>query len=245
MTKKLILNADDFGLRHSINSSIIYLLKNNFITSASIMVKRNIEALKEAVCRAQEFIKTASFGLHLDLDEFFFFDEIGRYGNNENDIIDNYKKIITTNKDDLISDITLQIDTLKSMGLPISHIDGHHFIHQFTEILELLLPIMKQKNIMTMRFNPSFYLSSQHYHSALNLLNRFNIKRPDSFYDLSDIMYNNKNIEHEETNTIEIMIHSEIEDPDASSWTVQQHNYLKNNKDIFHNFHLTNFTDFL
>jgi predicted glycoside hydrolase/deacetylase ChbG (UPF0249 family) len=241
MTRKLILNADDFGLSHSINESIIDLLNRNLLTSASILVKRNDKAFQEAVYAAKEFNKRVGFGLHLDLDDFFLFDETSHYGNNEKDIIDNFIEVINDRKEAIKKDIILQIETLKQTGLTISHIDGHHFIHQFTAILQLLAPIMNNSEIRAMRFNPSFYVSDGSRTSAVNIIKKYNIKIPHAFCDLSEIMYGNRNLDLEEAYIIEVMIHSEVEVPGASSWRIDQYKFLLKSQKLFDSLKIVSF----
>jgi predicted glycoside hydrolase/deacetylase ChbG (UPF0249 family) len=241
MKRKLILNADDFGLNHSINKSIIDLLNRNLLTSASIMVKRNDKAFQEAVYAAKEFNKKIGFGLHLDLDDFFLFDETGHYGNNEKDIIENFIEVINDKKEAIKKDIILQIKALKQMGLTISHIDGHHFVHQFTALLQLLAPIMNNCEISAMRFNSNFYLSDGSRTSAVNIIKKYNIKTPHAFCDLSEIMYGNRNLDIEDSYTTEVMIHSDVEVPKTSSWRVDQYKFLLKSQRLFDSLKLVSF----
>lgn len=60
--KKLIINADDFGLARNFNKGILELAQKNIVTSTTVMVKRdfiNVEKLKS--------IDNISIGLHLEL----------------------------------------------------------------------------------------------------------------------------------------------------------------------------------
>ncbi len=62
--KKLIVNADDFGLHTLINQGIIKGYREGFITSASIMPSAN--AYEEAVALAKDNPKLG-IGIHLTL----------------------------------------------------------------------------------------------------------------------------------------------------------------------------------
>jgi len=61
--RRLIVNADDFGLRAGVNRGIIEAHKNGIVTSASLMVNRPYAA--EAADYARGHPKL-SVGLHFD-----------------------------------------------------------------------------------------------------------------------------------------------------------------------------------
>jgi hypothetical protein len=74
-----------------------------------------------------------------------------------------------------------------------------------------------------MRFNPHFYLSDANRTSAVNIIKKYNIKMPHAFCDLSEIMHDSRNLELEEAYVTEVMIHSEVDAPETSSWRVNQY----------------------
>lgn len=78
--KYLIINADDFGYRKIFNSEILKLLKNNLISSTTVMVNRiNDEQdaqIKELIGLNQSH--NISVGLHLDFSNTNFLPEIKR-----------------------------------------------------------------------------------------------------------------------------------------------------------------------
>jgi predicted glycoside hydrolase/deacetylase ChbG (UPF0249 family) len=68
---KLIITADDFGMSRIFNEKILELLKNGFITSTNLMVKRVTEDQKHQLIRLTKLFnsKKISVGLHCELDE--------------------------------------------------------------------------------------------------------------------------------------------------------------------------------
>ena len=131
--KRLIVNCDDFGMDAVTNQAIMELIENNKISSTSILVKRNKEVCHEALIFSKAYSDKISFGLHLDLDEYFKFDELGLWGKDEEHIIDNYVEIFENNKEKIIADIKRQFAIFKEYGLQILHIDGHHHVHLFSK----------------------------------------------------------------------------------------------------------------
>lgn len=66
--KKLIINADDFGMSFVFNQSILTLLHDKRVTSTSVLVYRITEQQQEQVQELKRLSKTMniSVGLHLD-----------------------------------------------------------------------------------------------------------------------------------------------------------------------------------
>src|SRR5215831_1104571 len=66
MEKRLIINADDFGLSHGITDGILLTHRKGLLTSTSLMV--NQPATEYAIRRAPE-VPDLSIGIHLNLTE--------------------------------------------------------------------------------------------------------------------------------------------------------------------------------
>jgi chitin disaccharide deacetylase len=62
--RKLIINADDYGLDRKFNRGIIELVKKGIVTSVSVMVNKKYVYPKEVAS-----LKNISIGLHLELKE--------------------------------------------------------------------------------------------------------------------------------------------------------------------------------
>lgn len=193
--KKLIVNCDDFGMDSITNKAIMELINNNKISSTSILVKRDKEACEEAIIFSKAYSNKISFGLHLDLDEYFKFDELGLWGKDEEHIIDNYVEIFEINKEKIIEGIERQFAMFKKYDLQISHIDGHHHVHLFPKILVELIPIMKKYNVNKMRFIDEFYLTSEKLKFIKSLLLENKIIVPDKFIDNLNMIGNDAPIE--------------------------------------------------
>ena len=223
---RCILNADDFGLSSTINGSVIDLIEKRLITSSTIMAGRNPEGLKEALDAAQRLRHRAGFGLHLDLDSYFLFDQSGHYGNDELDVSGAPAQIAARRNKEIIGDIDKQINVLTSAGIRISHIDGHHFVHQFVDIMEILLPLMSDYGIMAMRFNEAFYKNRQNLGRALDLINKFGIQTTEAFFDFPDIERLKPCRPDEDNTFVEVMLHTEMPGSHSSHWRVKQYEYI-------------------
>ena len=221
---KIIVNGDDFGMRDTINESIVELVEAGIMSSATIMVKRDGGAFNRAVREAKRLSNRASFGLHLDLDEFFLFDETGHFGNDEYDRAENFQEIISVKKEIIRKDIILQIKSLRGCGITISHIDGHHFIHQFLEVLELIVPLLREQSISAMRFHRDFYRTQDNRERAESIIRKNEVRTPGAFFDLGRIASGTAPAWG--SGIAEVMAHTEIEDHGYGR--LGQYHFLRN-----------------
>ncbi|WP_261837125.1 ChbG/HpnK family deacetylase [Vibrio ishigakensis] len=178
--KKVIINVDDFGVCEEYNKYVKELIDNDKVSSASILVNRNAQSAQDALLFAQQCKKNVSFGLHLDLSDYFQFDALGLWGRDEEHIIEEYREIIEEKRTDIRLDIEQQFKTFANYNVPISHLDGHHNIHLFPEIRDILLPIMLGYNVLKCRFFDDFYLKSENLEQTQNLYQALGVKTPNN-----------------------------------------------------------------
>ncbi len=134
--KKLIVNADDFGVTESVNEGIIYGFKNGIITSTSLMVNRPYA--KEAAQMAKDLstgrqeIPSLGIGLHFTVYD----------GNNQIIRGDEKLSIFFSSRENLEKAITQflnQIERFRELtGKMPDHIDGHHHAHKVPEFLPFI-----------------------------------------------------------------------------------------------------------
>ena len=69
--KKIIINADDFGMSRVFNEIILDLLAKEFIKSTSVLVTRGLNDQLDQIERLKEIMeqKDISVGLHLESDK--------------------------------------------------------------------------------------------------------------------------------------------------------------------------------
>ena len=142
--KKLIVNADDFGLNDETVDWTIKGFERGKITSATVM------AGMTATARAVEYAKAHpqfSFGVHLYLvDEKSMSDpakipsmidpKTGKLWATRQFIVLNFLGLVKV--EDLKTEMRAQIDALRAMGLNISHVDGHGHNHRLPQSIEAL-----------------------------------------------------------------------------------------------------------
>lgn len=228
MAPSIIVNGDDMGLRRSINESVSLLMHRGLMRSASILVKRDSEAFRDAAAIAIDLSGegvAAGFGLHLDLDEYFLFDEHGRYGAMEDDIVPWYREIWNDRKDEIVADMERQFSALPDAGIRPDHVNGHHHAHLFPPVLPEVLRLMERHSIGRMRFCPSFYRSDASLSRALELLRLHETRCPDHFIDLSRVMAGGRGMLDSLEGVVEIMAHTDIADNNLGR--VDQHRFIQ------------------
>ncbi len=210
--KKVIINADDFGLSNSINKGIIESALKGVVTSTSLMV--NMQGFEDAI----NIIKQSPFldvGIHINLirgnsiaplykmkslmrKEFFL-------GSVFSFFIKLYQKKINLNEVEL--ECRAQIEKALRAGVNITHIDSDKHIHMLQPLLGIFIKIAKEYNITKIRFlnelpyvfhktfnagyifNKNFYgILYHHIYASKNksVLTTNGIKTTDFFYGMCE-----------------------------------------------------------
>lgn len=156
--KRLIVNADDFGLTPGVNRAIVEAHERGVVSSATLMA--NGAAFGEAVALAGAMPKL-SIGCHIDLiqlkpvsdpeqvrtlvDQEHFRPGFARFAANAM-----RGKI---NAAEVALEATAQIRKLQGAGIQVSHFDTHKHTHVFPPVLKALLRSAKECGVRAVR-NP-------------------------------------------------------------------------------------------
>jgi hopanoid biosynthesis associated protein HpnK len=155
--KKLIINADDFGLSNGANRAVIRAYREGILTSTSLMVGGR--AFAEAVTLAGEN-PGLQVGLHLTLlqgravlppEELPGL--VDREGNFPIDPVRTGMRYFFRRslRRELQREIEAQILRFRETGLPLSHIDGHLNIHMHPTVFSVLSELMPKYGIGSFR----------------------------------------------------------------------------------------------
>jgi hopanoid biosynthesis associated protein HpnK len=167
-TRRLIVNADDFGRSHSINEAVIRAHREGILTTTSLMV--NEPGFDEAVQLARENPKLG-VGLH-------FATVCGRSALPPEKVpnLVNAKGEFTNNpasagmryffspacRRQLRDEITAQFEKFHSTGLPLDHVNGHLHLHMHPAIFSILVENAERFCIRRMRLtNDRFFLNAR------------------------------------------------------------------------------------
>ncbi len=158
MDKRLIINADDFGLCEGVNRAIVKAHKDGMLTSATIMA--NMAGAKDAAKIARE-LPSLGVGVHLNLTD-------GRPVTKDNSIaclLDNDGEFISSPaklavlslirpkvRNAIRAELAAQIQSVIDNGLKPTHLDSHKHIHSFPPIFSVVCELAHRFGITAIRY---------------------------------------------------------------------------------------------
>lgn len=154
---RLIVNADDFGISHSVNEAVVRAHREGILTSASLMV--NEAGFDEAVKLAKENPKLG-IGLHLTLlhgHSVLPQRKIPGLVNSRREF--SCSPVRTGLKyffdddlhEQLRAEIHAQFEKFRATGLPLDHLNGHLHLHLHPVIFKILMEDSEKLGIRHLR----------------------------------------------------------------------------------------------
>jgi predicted glycoside hydrolase/deacetylase ChbG (UPF0249 family) len=155
--RKLIINADDFGMSQEVNEGIKKGIEAGMITSVSVMV--NMPYFDDAIAYLKKH-PDVSIGLHFNISEGSPISPTNKVGNlvREDGNFFYWTAIILSiffrrlKLDEISTELTTQYALLKQTGLKISHIDSHHHIHLYPRIFQMVMKFAEKQNVKSIRY---------------------------------------------------------------------------------------------
>lgn len=155
MKKKLIVNADDFGLTPGVNRGILEAFQRGIVTSATLMT--NMPGFPDAVALARQAPGLA-VGLHLNLtygrpllpavETASLLDEEGRFVNDPAHILEQGRI------DEMLAEFKAQARRFLAAGIPLSHLDTHHHLHRSRTVMEIVAGIARELGVTVRCLDP-------------------------------------------------------------------------------------------
>lgn len=155
--KKLIVNADDFGLTAGVNRAIIEGYARGVITSATVMA--NMPAFDDAVRLAKDH-PSLGVGLHFNITQGRPAAEASRVSS----LIDDDGEFWGTstallrralagrlNTEEVVIELRAQIEKALNAGLRLTHIDSHKHSHALPRVCEAIILTIKDYGINAVR----------------------------------------------------------------------------------------------
>jgi len=215
--KRIIVNADDFGINEVVTSEIERMAELGAISSTTVMA--NGTCLDE-VKRFASLHPEISFGLHLCLSEFGSVTKslvlkkyglIGDHGCFVHKQIFKIRKYDDDLKTAIKAELNAQIHIVKSLGIPISHADSHHHVHTIYPLREVFAEVLQENGIKRIRIGQDFrnWRSKRHIiqwakRVRLNQFYSSHFSTIDEFYSYSDYLSTKHN---DSKKIVELMCH--------------------------------------
>lgn len=156
--KRLIVNADDFGIHPAVNKAVSIAFEKGILTSTSLMAGG--EAFDEAVSLARS-MPELGIGVHLTLVGGLFTvlpaKEVPSLtwegGHLCNDYLELIKRDLAgkISVDDVYREWDAQIQKVMDTGLTVTHLDGHQHMHMWNHFFPVTLALAKKYHISCMR----------------------------------------------------------------------------------------------
>jgi len=157
--RRLIVNADDFGLTSGVNRAILEAHNRGIVTSATLMA--NSSAFSEAVTLSQS-APDLSVGCHVVLvdgspvsDPNSLPSLLGRDGK-FHDSLTTFARLALQGKldaDQIEMEVVSQIRKVQGAGIVVSHLDTHKHTHMFPPVLRAVLNAARACGVPAIR-NP-------------------------------------------------------------------------------------------
>ncbi|MGH9564632.1 MAG: carbohydrate deacetylase [Candidatus Angelobacter sp.] len=155
--RRLIVNADDFGLTSGVNRAIVRANSAGVVTSATLMA--NGRAFDGAIAAVKEF-RNLRTGCHVNLIDGFpvvsglksLTDRSGKFKNSLKD----FARAALRRKlapEEIQKEAEAQIRRIQDCGIAITHVDSHKHTHIFPEVLRPILRAARACGIHAVR-NP-------------------------------------------------------------------------------------------
>ena len=158
--KKLIVNADDFGLTQGINAAVIRAHREGVLTSATLMAGGL--AWREAVELAAE-TPTLGVGVHLTLtalDPVLPPEQVPSLVDGGGRFRRQFWRVLVWNREQIKAEWRAQIQRLMAAGIKPTHLDSHHHIHLWPPLMTIVCELAQEFGILGVRAisSPSFQL---------------------------------------------------------------------------------------
>ncbi|MGZ4079663.1 MAG: ChbG/HpnK family deacetylase [Bacteroidia bacterium] len=212
----IIANADDFGLRSSINRAILYCFEKEYINSTSLMT--NTFFFDEAVEMFHNHPVIRNVGVHVNLSEgkpltkfnqSKYLDKNGNW-NNEN-ILKKFQVLSSDAKSAFSKEIHAQINKAILNKIPIIHLDSHFHTHTLPCFYKLFLEAAKFHKLkirLAQTYNEDNYIKF-YYRKYINNAFRTSQKNySDRFDDVTNFLTHSNLLD--KNRTTEIMIHPDF-----------------------------------
>lgn len=155
--KRLVINADDFGLTPAVNRGIWEAHEAGCVTSASLLV--NLPGFDDAVQRARG-APALGIGLHVNLTAgapvagadavpTLCDPQTGRFRSLRHLVARSLSGRIAP--EDVMRECSAQIARLRDTGLPITHVDSHRHVHLLPSIWKPFLEAARRAGIHIVR----------------------------------------------------------------------------------------------
>ncbi len=145
--KRLIVNADDFGLTHGVNQGIIKAHREGIVTSTTVMV--NLPAARE-ISDAVRFNPGLGVGIHLNITygrPLALIETIPGLADEQGNFMRPELLWERVDPKEVAREWEAQVREFLSWGLKPTHLDSHHHVHTWPQLRSVAAAIAGELGI--------------------------------------------------------------------------------------------------
>ncbi|MCC8426189.1 ChbG/HpnK family deacetylase [Mucilaginibacter sp. UR6-11] len=214
---QIIVNADDIGLKTSVNQAILYCYEQGYINSTSLLT--NMDGFDEAIDLIHNNPVIKNIGVHVnfsegrpltDFSKSQFLDDDGYWDPGKTG-----KLIQFLNHDGkalFLKEINAQIDRAISSALDIVHLDSHLHLHTLPAFYKLFIEVARQRKLklrLAQTYNENSYLKF-YYRKYINREIKAAGINYTALFETVDEFLNNKGTSQIDK-AVEIMVHPDFD----------------------------------
>ena len=153
-SRRLIINADDYGLSRGVNTGIIETAETGVVTSASMIV--NLPAFDDAVARARSR-PSLSLGLHLNLTTGSPLTAAPSITQRKTGqfyplpILIARASLGRVDSSEVARECAAQIDRMIEVGIPPTHLDSHRHVHVHPSLWPAVIEAASSRGLSNVR----------------------------------------------------------------------------------------------
>ena len=163
---QLIINADDFGYKSSVNKAILYCYENEIINSTSLMV--NTPGFEEAVEMIHSNSVIKNVGVHVnlaseapltDFQDRSYLRKNGKWNKRNTGRKVGY--LNTLGKKAFFDEIEAQVLKAQKFDLKLTHLDSHCHLHTLPPLYPLFIEVARKNQLklrLAQTYNENNYL---------------------------------------------------------------------------------------
>lgn len=144
MSKRLIVNADDFGLSEAVNYGILKAHQKGIVTSTTIMAA--MPGFDHAVEIAREH-PGLHIGVHLTLTTYKPLLKTHKHIVREDGFFRKQGELNDTDSKEAYDELKAQIEKVLATGIAVDHLDSHHHIHTFPVLKDVMERLQKEYDL--------------------------------------------------------------------------------------------------
>ena len=179
--RRLIVNADDFGIASGVNRGVVEGHRNGVVTSTTLMACG--ARFDEAVALAAQTNKL-SVGCHVvlvDGSPMLAGSQVSSLTVPNSGLESRFRESLVSfallaaagrlDRGQIEAEITAQIQKLQAAGISVSHLDSHKHTHMFPVVLKSMLGAARKCGVRAMRnpFEPLIFANLRHWKRQFQL----------------------------------------------------------------------------